>query len=274
MTVQKTEVEAAFQLGMEKALDTVAIAGIEHALIPEGAKIHSFEKLMRAPARIKAAHAFHDISSFGRYFKDFAEEGTRIFVDENKAEFTAVFDCDHKGAPAWGDHRIGLKMDVAPEWTKFKGKNNVKMDQHEFAEFLEDSVNYIVGPGEFTGARLLEMANNINIDIKGQFACVETMAEGLKVLTIKDDSTAHANVNGQTIKFPPQLELALRVFRGSKAYKFPVHLRHRARKEGLLFWITIPDIERVHEDAFTTVIEQVQEACGREVYRGTYGSRY
>lgn len=273
-TPATTDFESAFQRGMEQVLALVNIAGIEHTLIPEGTKVQSFEKLMPTPQRIKAAHQFHDIASFGQYFKEFAEAGTRIFVDENKAEFVAVFDCDHPGSPAWGDHRISLKMDIASEWTKFKSFNNKKLDQHEFAEFLEDSVLYIVGPGEFTGARLLEMAQNINIDIKGQFACVETMAEGLKVLNIKDESTAHANVNGQTIKFPPQLELALRVFKGSKVYKFPVHLRHRARKEGLLFWITIPDIERVHEDAFANVIAQVAEACDRGVYRGSYGSRY
>src|SRR5690606_9269414 len=91
---------------------------------------------------------------------------------------------------------------------------------------------------------------------------------------IKDESTAHANINGQNIKFPAQLELALRVFRGSKAYKFNAHLRHRVRKEGLLFWYTIPDIEAVKENAFAHVIAQVEEACEKTVYRGTYGSRY
>ncbi|NPU91429.1 MAG: DUF2303 family protein [Gammaproteobacteria bacterium] len=194
-------------------------------------------------------------------------------MDEKKAAFTAVFDCDHKDSPAWGDHNITLAMDTASEWTRFTNINNKRMDQREFAEFLEDSVTYIVGPGEFTGARLLEMAQNINIELKGQLQCVETMAEGLRVLNIKDDSTAHANLGGQILKFPTGLELALRVFKGSKLYKFPVHLRHRAQKEGLKFWITIPDIERVREEAFTQVIAQVQEACGRVVYRGAYGSK-
>lgn len=269
-----TDFGAAYLRGMEHTLDTVDIGGIEHTLVPKDCSVVSFEKLMPAPARIKAAHKFHDIESFARYFKEFAEDGTRIFVDESKSTFVAVFDCDHKGAPAWGDHSISLSMDIAHEWTRFTNANNQKMDQRVFAEFLEDSVDYIVGPNEFTGARLLEMAQNINMDIKGNFACTETMAEGLKVLNIKDESTAHANINGQNIKFPAQLELALRVFRGSKAYKFNAHLRHRVRKEGLLFWYTIPDIEAVKENAFAHVIAQVQEACGKDVYRGSYGSRY
>ena len=269
-----TDFDAAFLRGAEQKLETTFIGEIEHALVPKDCTVMSFEKLMPAPERIKASHEFHDIDSFARYFKEFAEEGTRIFVDENKAKFIAVFDCDFKDAPAWGDHRISLQMEIAPEWKRFTALNNEKMDQRRFAEFLEDSVDYIVGPGEFTGAKLLEMAQNINMDIKGQFTCVDTMAEGLKVLNIKDESTAHANINGQTIKFPPQLELALRVFRGSKAYKFPAHLRHRVRKEGLTFWYTVPDIERVHEDAFSDVIEQVKTQCGKDIFRGVYGSRY
>lgn len=272
-TPDKTEFESAYALGMAAVLDTVDVGGVEHALIPEGAKVQSFERLMPAPIRIRASHQFHDISSFARYFKEFAEEGTRIFVDEAKAEFVAVFDCDHKGKPAWGEHRISLKLDVASEWRKFVSFNNKKLEQREFAEFLEDSVDYIVGPEEYTGARLLEMASNISIDIKGQFSCQDTMAEGLKQLVIKDESTATANVNGKVLKFPPQMQLALRVFRGSKTYNFPVHLRHRVRKEGLLFWITIPDVERVVEQAFDAVITELKDACEREVFRGSYGSR-
>ncbi|NPU91428.1 MAG: DUF2303 family protein [Gammaproteobacteria bacterium] len=67
-----TDFEAAFRRGMAaEGLKTVMIGGIEHAMIPEGCSVQNFSKLMDRPNRIRAAHQFHDIDSYSRYFKEF-----------------------------------------------------------------------------------------------------------------------------------------------------------------------------------------------------------
>jgi hypothetical protein len=50
----KTEVQAAYDLGMSRTLDLVEIDGVKQALIPACAKVESFEHLLPAPTRIKA----------------------------------------------------------------------------------------------------------------------------------------------------------------------------------------------------------------------------
>lgn len=271
MTNNLTEFEAAFSQGMAAQLTTTSVNGIDHAIIPENAKLQSFERLMPAPQRIRARHTFHDVDSFARYFNEFADESTRIFVDETRGNFTAVFDCDHKDKPAWGEHMANLEFCISPEWRRFCNLNNERMRQKEFAEFIEDSIEYITGPGEYTGAKMLEVAQNVAIDIKGTFQCNDTTAQGLKILNIKDESTAAAQIGDKKIAIPTTLDFSLRVYRGSASYKFSALLRHRANKDGIVFWYTIPDLPRVQELAFNNVIEQVDRACNRVCFRGEYG---
>lgn len=274
MNDSKRDFQAAFDAGTEQKLDIVNLGGIDHALVPKSASVQSFERLMPQPNRIRANHEFHDVESFAKYFKEFEEEGTRIFVDESRGKFTVVFDCDHKENPAWGEHRITLNFSKSSEWNHFTNAHNDRKSQSEFAEFLEDHADYVVGPAQFTGANLITMAQNINIKVKGECTVEETIANGLKTLIVKDDSTGSGQLNGQQVSFPEKLELRLRIFKGASAFDISVHLRQRVNRGSMTFWISIPDIDAIIESAFNAVIKEVEEATGKECFKGSYSTNY
>lgn len=269
-----TEYESAFIAGATQELKTVSVNGIEHSLIPPGCKVESFERLMPAPVRIVASPKFTAAADFAEYFKEFKEPGTRIFVDDSNHVFTTVFDCHHKGAPAWGDHSSSFAVLESSEWIRFVKNSDYKMNQRDFAEFLEDNLEYITGE-EYSGLKLLELANNINIEFKGELKHEETIEKGLKTLVIKDESRAFGEDSaGKQIEFPTELEITLRVFKNSIPYKFKVRLRERIKKDGIVFWYTIADPEAIEEHAFNSIIDEIKELTGVAPLRGSYKGAY
>jgi len=269
-----TEYETAFEAGANQELKTVEVYGIKHALIPAGRDIKSFERLMLAPSRIVASPCFSDQHGFVEYFKEFKEDGTRIFVNDNSLIFTTVFDCHHKDQPAWGDHSASYELNHSSEWKRFNSFNNKKMDQRDFAEFLEDNMEHINGP--IKGLELLQLAQNININFKGTLAIEETVSKGLKSLIIKDESRAFGiDTAGKEIEFPDHLVLSLRVFKNGPLYDFTVKLRQRTNKEQncLIFWISITDSDAIEEKVFDKVIESIKEETGITPLKGAYKGR-
>lgn len=265
----RTEYQAAFQAGAERKLKTEIIEGIEHALVPEGAKVVNFAKLMPAPSRIQATPSFSDIAGFADYIVEFKEDGTRIFIDDERRRFTTVFDCHHKGQPAWGDHSASLDVELSREWLRFKSFNEKKMAAIDFAEFIEDNVAYITGP--VTGVDLLAMAQSMKVKLKGDLEVEETLHAGMKKLLITDESVVRGtNSDKKEMAFPEKVELSLRVFKNGLTYPIEVFLRMRKSDRGLTFWIKIPDPEAIEEAAFDQVIDQVKEATGLPTLKGSF----
>lgn len=266
---EKTEYQAAFESGASQELKTVEIGDIEHALIPEGACIKSFENLMAAPNRIKATPSFTDIPGFADYVEEFKEEGTRIFIDDDRRRFTTVFDCHHKNQPAWGDHSASLDVELSREWKRVKAQNEQKMAAIDFAEFIEDNVAYITGP--VTGIDLLAMAQSMKVKLKGDLEVEETLHAGMKKLLITDESIVKGtNSNKKEMEFPEKVELSLRVFKNGLTYPIEVFLRMRKSDRGINFWIKIPDPDAIEEAAFDQVIDQVKEATALPTLKGSF----
>lgn len=265
----KTEFQSAYDLGAAKKLDLVTIQGIEHALIPEGAKVASFENLLPAPTRIKAHPSFTDVASFHSYIESFKEDGSRIFIDEQNLRFFTVFDCHKKDQPRWGDHSASFQAKPAREWERFKSFDGKKLSQMEFAEFIEDNVTYITKP--ISGVDLLAMAQTIKVQVKGNIEIDETLHGGIKTLSIKDDSIVRGTSSkDKQLSFPEKVTLAIRVFHNHTAYQVEVFLRYRKQDNSLVFWIKIPDPKAIEELAFNAVIADIQAATKLPTLKGSY----
>lgn len=275
MSNNVTETDSAFVIGRQTQIVSELFGGITHVQVPNDTKLVSLEKLMPQPARIKADHVFNEVESFAEYFKEFKQDGTRIFVDDERHLFTSVFDCDHPKKPQWGDHRISLGMQYSHEWKRFKQFNGKKMDQKSFSEFICNNINFVIGP--ITGTELFAMAKSLDIKVKGSIEVDESEAKGLKKLVIKDESVARGrDTNGQMLEFPETLTMKLRVFKNSIEFDVPISLRQRVNpdKTGMIFWIEIKDIETAEEVAFDKCVEALHEVTGIKPLRGSYSSRY
>lgn len=271
MTAQ-TEAQTIFEKGRQTAVVRETIGGIDHVLVPGDCRLESMERLMPAPQRIVASPEFHDVDGFSEYVDEFRQEGSRIFVDANDLRLSTVFDCHAPGKPAWGDHSSSLVFSYANEWKKFKSYDGRKMTNTDFAEFIEDHVAYIRND-KLSGADILTMAQNMKVQFKGVLEVESTLHAGLRNLTIRDDHTLKAQKGDKLIAFPEKLKLALRVFRGDTAFSIEVFVRYRAEKEGLVFWIKIPDAEAIQEAAFDAAVGRVREKTGLPVLMGTYSGK-
>lgn len=263
-----TDFGAAFEAGAATKIVTKTFEGIQHAMIPAGSDLISMEELMDAPKRIKASPEFYDVGGFIDYTEEFAEAGTRIFVNQGDWRFFTIFDAPAKGQPAWGDHCASLQLKKSPEWKRFVGMDSVKLSPMELAEFIEENIEYFKGP--LVGAELLTMAQNLKVDLKGDLQIDHTTQAGLKHLVIKDDSVLSGRSGDKDLAFPEKVDLSLRVFDQHTAYSVSVFLRYRASKEGVKFWFKVPDVPGIEEAAFEKVIEEIREKSGLKTLKGRY----
>ena len=165
-----TDFQAAFEAGIAQKIETIDVEGVQHVLIAPGCTLQSMEKFLPAPTRIKAHPSFNDVAGFAEYVKEFAEAGSRVFVDDSSYRFTTVFDCHAKGQPAWGDHSASITMELAHEWQRFRRFDGKAMTPKEFAEFLEDNGAYVdADRSGMTGADVLTMAQTFKVNVKGVF---------------------------------------------------------------------------------------------------------
>ncbi|MDP2141327.1 MAG: DUF2303 family protein [Gammaproteobacteria bacterium] len=271
-TSDRGDFQSAFEAGQATQIVTADIEGVQHILVPPGCTLQSMERLMDAPIRIKAHPSFNDVAGFAEYVKEFAEEGSRVFVDDAQYRFTTVFDCHAKDQPAWGDHSASITMGLAPEWKRFREFDSKAMSPKVFAEFLEDNVAYVdTARSGMSGADVLTMAQTFKVDIKGELDVEESLSQGLRKLVIKDDSTLRGkNVQGKELSFPEKLHFNLRIFKNHSAYPIEVFLRTRTTKEQVVFLIKIPDPEGLLEEAFDRVIEDVCNATGLPTLKGSF----
>ena len=164
-----------------------------------------------------------------------------------------------------------MKLELSREWKRFVNLNETNMNPKEFAEFLEDNIDYLSTTDEMSGADLMTMAQSFKINLKGDVQVEDTLQSGLKTLVIKDDSTLSGkNVNGQQVAFPEHIAFDLRIFKNHETYPIKVFLRYRASKDVVSFWIKIPDSEKLEEQAFDRVIENVKEKTKLKTLKGQY----
>lgn len=266
--------EAAAIAALAQEIKVVDVEYVPHAMIPPGHSLQSLEKLMDAPMRIRASPEFTAAEDFSIYFKEFAEEGTRIFVDDDKYRFTSVFDFHTPGSPAHGDHSAGLQMSLASEWRRWKDWSGRRMNREQFANFLENNLDYIVG--DFAGTKLLQMCRSLKVRTRGDLQADERMADGQRSLVFKTDSEVRGQLaDGMEVAFPEIIQVRIRVFKNAATYDLPARLRWSVSpKDGAEFWYDLMDPEGVEEAAFGKVIEQVTELCERRPIRGKYEGKY
>lgn len=269
MDKHENNAQTIFEKGRQSSINIADINGVQHALVPKDCELKSLENLMPKPVRIKATPNFDDIVGFAEYIDEFKEDGSRVFVDEDSRSFMIVFDCHHKGSPAWGDHKAVMKLKYSNEWVRFSGFNEKKMTGLEFAEFIEDNIEYIYG-NDLTGADLLSMAQSMKVSLKGNLEVDASLHSGLRKLTIKDDHVLSGRSGSKDISFPEKLKLRLRVYRGSDTYPIEAYLRYRVTKESVTFWIKIIDAEGIQEAAFLEVINKLKALTGLPVLLGSY----
>lgn len=105
------------------------------------------------------------------------------------------------------------------------------------------------------------MAKTLKINRKLVFRSSKELSNGQTQLQYHEEIKGEAGATGQ-FTIPTSITLGLRVFKGMTAYEVEARFRYRVSDDGeLTFSYHINNLDRINEDAFTTVIKQIETGC-------------
>lgn len=135
---------------------------IPSVVVPDGFDIKSLESLQIAPSRIRQTTNLISPGSLIAYIQRFRDERSVVFADKTKTRIVAVLDF-HQNAdsPHWGMHKAVYDCPFSDEWKAWSAADGHKMNQIDFAEFLENNIQNVAPVGDNysgpSGTELLEM---------------------------------------------------------------------------------------------------------------------
>ena len=229
------------------------------------------EKHQRNPTRQKgvinalAIQSFIDLTM--RHHKGL--NTTAIYVQPNRpgsAQFTngvvallesVLNDTQALDLPAWRDFRIKHAILLSTPASRWFGRNGVKMEQTEFAEFIEDNILDIPA-----GASLLQAAVHLQAKTDITFGSAIRLDNGEVKFTYSEDLQMTS-----AVQLPLKFEIFIPLFENSKAgYKMTARLKYRLAQKRVTFQYDLERSERVLEDAITGVIDQLMDHFPDIVY--------
>jgi uncharacterized protein YfdQ (DUF2303 family) len=208
-------------------------------------KIEDLEPFLAAPRRKRGQCEVYTAESFAHYINDHKSPAARIFADVSPThpEIVGVLNAHDADGPGWHDHRVRLAFRETPEWVRWKAKNNQRMSQIEFAEFVEENLRDIREPA---GADMLEVAQTLNAKRDVSFKQGTQIANGQVNLEYNEKIEGTAGRSGN-IQIPTQMVLGISPFEGTEPYKVIARFRWRIDPESrqLKVWYSLerlPDI--------------------------------
>ncbi|MBU2707690.1 DUF2303 family protein [Zooshikella marina] len=228
--------------------------GIPFVAIGNDYKLVSIEQYLPHPIKTRQNIKMNTVKSFIDYINRFKNPHTTIFADDTCQSFKAIIDFHHsQEEPRSGAHTVEYGCPLSREWEAWQAMNKEKMDQTSFAEFLEERAEDIVSP---SGAELLEIALKFNVIRKAVFGSAMRLNTGEYQFTYSED-----NQKG-TVELPEQIKLGLAPFHNGEKYEVKAKLYYRLHDGRLLLWYKLIQPERVIEDAFKEVTQDIQNGVG------------
>lgn len=249
-----TEADACLQAGTMIGSQTLrAIEGVPILLVPPNYTVKQFAELLPAPVHTEQFVICETAKSFIEYFNHFANDKSAVFCDTNAEKFTGVIDYHSAGSAAWCKHSVIYKCQRTHEASAWLANNGKKMEQEEFAVFIEDNALEIVTP---PGATMLEIATHLKAQKKVQFISGTVLSNGQQSIQYMEEIQGSAGAKGE-LQIPEMIELGMRIFEGGDAYKLHARFRYRINTGKLIMWYDIirpkQTLRAAVDDAYTVI---------------------
>lgn len=216
-------------------------------------KIH--EDLLPNPIRTKQVVNLETPLSFIEYFNKFADDKSAIFCDVDSASFTGVIDYHDETKAAWCDHQVKFSCKKTKEWNIWKNHDGEKMDQIEFAYFIEDNSKEFSEPA---GSTMMEIALTLKAKKNINFTSGINLANGQTQLQYVENIEGSAGNKGE-FQIPEKFKLGVRIFEGGDAYEVEAHFRYRLYDGNIKMWYELIRDHKVHEAAVEDVFQKVKK---------------
>ena len=244
---------------------------IPSVVVPDGFDIKSLESLQIAPSRIRQTTNLISPGSLIAYIQRFRDERSVVFADKTKTRIVAVLDF-HQNAdsPHWGTHKAVYDCPFSDEWKAWSAADGTKMDQINFAEFLENNIQNVAPVGDNysgpSGTELLEMVLAFQETRKSEFKSVKRLTDGTCQFQYSDEKSGSGNT-----KMPEKISLAISPFHNGSPYQVDARIRYRLRDGQLILWYELIEPKKVVEHAFQEIVTDMENQLGEElpIYEGS-----
>lgn len=237
--------------------------------VPPGSRfdITDLERYLPAPRRVVGSTLLVDGESFATYYKKHQTRGaSTMYANVKTQQIIAVLnDAADAESPGWRDHRLTLALAKTPEWQRWAAIDGHLLDQARFAEHIEDSTPDIVDPD---AATMLEIAQSFHAHTSVTFESQKRLRDGQTQLQYREDTVATAGTTGQ-IEVPSVIQLSLAPFEVGEVYGLVARLRFRVNNGKLTIGVKLDRPDDVIRQAFSDVVNEVQQRTGDDVLYGT-----
>lgn len=185
-----------------------------------------------------------------------------IFADRQKLSFTAILDYHQPGVPSWCRHTVRVAYQHSHQFNRWKEADNEKMDQEEFATFLDENVNDIINP---TGADVVSFATQLEVTRTEKFKSHRNLSNGEVAFTFTNESTGDS-----TVKFPTEMTLSLPIWINGDRIALKAKLFYRVIEGSLTFWFKLMMLEETIDHLFGEDTDWMRTEVGdlAQVYTG------
>ena len=250
----ETDTRAMLAAGTAIAIPNHMEGGGSFMVVPEGYKLEDIEKFMPAPARARGTITAETPEAFIAYYNRFVdEEASMVFACTETFTATGIIDWhEPEGDPGFAEHRVVYKAPRSDEWEIWTEANKTAMTQTEFSQFIEDNVKDIRSPA---GADVLEVARQLEVKKKVEFASAERLSDGQREFTYNEEVEGSTR-RGQ-MKIPEEFKLGIPVFINGALYEVIARLRYRIDGGQLRLWYDLLRPHEIERDAFGVVVEKI-----------------
>lgn len=267
--------------GVPEEIPALLVRGERPELHPVKRFIEDFRE---HPQRRKGTAMAETLESFNALVDRHKTAASVIFADTGwtAPAFTAVIDYHEAkggGTADWLGHRVVYKFPLSEEWKAWTAMNGEKMDQAQFAAFLEDRIADLASPTEgekamyerdfatrvATPAELINLSRGLAVHVDQQVKSAVTLQSGEGQIAWEE---LHKDSDGKPLKIPGMFMLKVAPFFMGEKTAVPVRLRYRPANGRILWFYQIyrPDIvitEQVRRDLGTAA-----QATGLPAFEG------
>lgn len=236
------------------------------AVIPNTCKIESLENFQFAddPRRIRACPKFYELDSFVEYWKSFADDGSKLFADQETLTARAVFDYHAPESPSYCTHNAILALRQTVEWKTWTGSDKKEMDQEAFARFIETNSCDVSKP---SAATMEEIARDIEARSESSFVGKTRLSTGSISFGYQEQTTG--KVGSGKLEIPERFTIKIGVFYGFAPVELTVLFRYRIQSSKLVLSYELFRKEQAFCDAFELVCAEIEAGTERSVLRGS-----
>lgn len=239
------------------------------ALLPPGwTEKYDPDSTVEKPKYMEKRRSLDTIDDLIDYCEEFSEGDPtpHVWMDRDSTAVLAVLDPAQRGSPSFERHLAQARLKKTAQYKAWSQASEKWMDPRAFGRFLEDHVEDITG--EFSGAKVLGMARDLNVKVNGEADLKIDVSSGERKVRME----AGTKLLGAETVFPEFITATMPVFRYTEKIDFQVRLRAEVDSTGPRFQIVMPEDEIVVDTTFDNLLEGMISRMPHGVY--FYGSPF